>query len=200
MLELNKDNFEKELKENKILILDAWAIWCSPCKATSPIFEELSKEIKNVKAGEEAKIIEDAPVIKIVAVILRNALEGNASDIHIEPMDSTIRVRFRIDGVLQSTLSLPKNLLSAIVTRIKILSEMKIDETRLPQDGRFKIETGEYKISFRVSLIPVYDGEKIVMRLLREEGHTTSLAAWVCAGKLWSGCSAPFVGPAECFS
>ena len=117
------------------------------------------------KTGSLDQITADSPVTRVVAIMVKHAVENKASDIHIEPMDSTIRVRFRIDGVLQSTLSLPKNLLSAIVTRIKILSEMKIDETRLPQDGRFSTYL-DRKIDFRVSSLPTRHGEKIVMRIL----------------------------------
>src|SRR3989338_9091035 len=117
------------------------------------------------KTGSLDQITADSPVTRVVAIMVKHAVENKASDIHIEPMDSTISVRFRIDGVLQSTLSLHKNLLSAIVTRIKILSEMKIDETRLPQDGRFSTYL-DRKIDFRVSSLPTRHGEKIVMRIL----------------------------------
>ncbi|MBI2057697.1 MAG: type II/IV secretion system protein [Candidatus Yanofskybacteria bacterium] len=117
------------------------------------------------KTGSLDQITADSPVTRVVAIMVKHAVENKASDIHIEPLENTIRVRFRIDGVLQSTLSLPKNLLSAIVTRIKILSEMKIDETRLPQDGRFSTYL-DRKIDFRVSSLPTRHGEKIVMRIL----------------------------------
>ena len=117
------------------------------------------------KTGSLEQITADSPVTKVVAIMVKHAVENKASDIHIEPQDGNIRVRFRIDGILQSTLSLPKNLLSAIVTRIKILSEMKIDETRLPQDGRFSTYL-DRKIDFRVSSLPTRHGEKIVMRIL----------------------------------
>lgn len=117
------------------------------------------------KTGTLEQITAESPVTKVVAIVVKHAVENRASDIHIEPFENEIRVRFRIDGILQSTLTLPKNLLAAIVTRIKILSEMKIDETRLPQDGRFSTFL-DRKIDFRVSSLPTRNGEKIVMRIL----------------------------------
>ena len=129
----------------------------------------------NVKVEELAKAAEDLPVIKIVDSLLRHAITQSASDIHIEPAEKEVIVRYRIDGILHDAMTLPKKLQQGIAARIKVLSSLRLDEHRLPQDGRFKLETTEFKISFRISIIPVYDGEKIVMRLLREEGHTTSL-------------------------
>lgn len=127
------------------------------------------------KIEELARAAEDLPVIKIVDSLLRHAITQSASDIHIEPTEKDVIVRYRIDGILHDAMVLPKKLQQGVAARIKVLSNMRLDEHRLPQDGRFKIETNDYKISFRVSLIPVYDGEKIVMRLLKEEGHSTSL-------------------------
>ncbi|MEK7488116.1 MAG: ATPase, T2SS/T4P/T4SS family [Patescibacteria group bacterium] len=127
------------------------------------------------KVEELAKAAEDLPVIKIVDSLLRHAITQSASDIHIEPAEKEVIVRYRIDGILHDAMTLPKKLQQGIAARIKVLSSLRLDEHRLPQDGRFKLETTEFKISFRISIIPVYDGEKIVMRLLREEGHTTSL-------------------------
>lgn len=129
----------------------------------------LSKEIQNVKKGEEAKIVEDAPVIKIVAVILRNALEGNASDIHIEHTGEKVKVRFRVDGALHTTIVLPPNVYSGIVARVKILARLRLDEKRKPQDGSFSAKIDDRKIDFRVSTMPAYYGEKIVMRILDSE-------------------------------
>ena len=128
--------------------------------------ENLSKEIKNIKPGEEAKIVEDAPVIKIVAVILRNALEGNASDIHIEYTGEKVKVRFRVDGILHTTIVLPPNVYGGIVARIKILAKLRLDEKRKPQDGSFSANIDGRKIDFRVSTMPAYYGEKVVMRIL----------------------------------
>ncbi len=121
------------------------------------------------------KAAEDLPVIKIVDTILKYAIDQGASDIHIEPTEKDVIVRYRIDGILHNAMVLPKKLQLGVVARIKVLSNLKLDEHRLPQDGRFKIETEDYKISFRVSLLPVYDGEKIVMRLLREDNSKKTL-------------------------
>ncbi len=135
--------------------------------------ETLSEELENKKDKTEEnvpksidEITAEAPVTKIVAVIIKHAVESRASDIHIEPFDDRVRIRFRIDGILVSTLTLPKNLHSAIITRIKILSDLKIDETRLAQDGRFATSLNDKKIDFRVSTFPTKNGEKIVMRIL----------------------------------
>ena len=121
------------------------------------------------------KAAEDLPIVKIVDTFLKHAILQEASDIHIEPEEKDVIIRFRIDGILHNTMTLPKNVLSGIVARIKILSNLKIDEHRLPQDGRFKIETKDYKVAFRVSIIPVFDGEKIVMRLLDESSKALTL-------------------------
>jgi len=131
--------------------------------------ENLSKEIKDIKKGEESKIVEDAPVIKIVAVILRNAIEGNASDIHIEYTGEKVKVRFRVDGVLHTTIVLPPNVYGGIIARIKILSKLRLDEKRKPQDGSFSANIDGHKIDFRVSTMPAYYGEKVVMRILDSE-------------------------------
>ena len=131
--------------------------------------ENLSKEIKNIKGGAEAKIVEDAPVIKIVAVILRNAIEGGASDIHIEYTGEKVKVRFRVDGVLHTTIVLPPNIHDGIVARVKILAKLRLDEKRKPQDGSFSANIDERKIDFRVSTMPAYYGEKVVMRILDSE-------------------------------
>lgn len=133
------------------------------------------EEMAPQEGKELKKAAEDLPVIKIVDTLLRHAITQDASDIHIEPTDKDVVVRYRIDGILHDAMVLPKNLQQGIIARIKVLSNLKLDEHRLPQDGRFKIEAAEYQISFRVSLLPVYDGEKIVMRLLREEAHKYSL-------------------------
>lgn len=121
------------------------------------------------------KAAEDLPIIKITETILKHAILQDASDIHIEPTEKQVIIRYRIDGILHDVLTLPRKVLAGIVARIKILSSLKIDEHRLPQDGRFKMETGDYKVSFRVSTLPVFDGEKIVMRLLDESGHGLGL-------------------------
>ncbi len=128
--------------------------------------ENLNKEINNLKSGEEKKIVEDAPVIKIVAVILRNAIEGNASDIHIEHTGEKVKVRFRVDGTLYTSIILPTNVYNGVVARVKILAKLRLDEKRKPQDGSFSANIDEHKIDFRVSTMPAYYGEKVVIRIL----------------------------------
>lgn len=119
-----------------------------------------------VKKTQVALAGEEAPIIKIVDVILSNAINAHASDIHIEPSENDVRVRYRIDGILHTSLRLPRNVLSAIVSRVKILSNLKIEEQRLPQDGRFHAEFGKESVDLRVSTLPLMHGEKIVMRIL----------------------------------
>jgi len=116
--------------------------------------------------GEAEKIAKEAPIIKMVAVIIKYAVEGRASDIHVEPTKDNLRVRFRVDGVLHAALSLPLNIAPAVVTRIKILSNLRIDETRVPQDGRFHTKVGLKDIDFRISTFPTSLGEKVAMRVL----------------------------------
>ncbi len=116
--------------------------------------------------AKDTLIIEDAPVVKIVATIVRYAVEGNASDVHIEAMRESVRVRFRVDGSLFTSLVLPNKVHDAVVARIKVLSNMKLDEKRKPQDGRFSARIESRKIDFRVSTFPSYYGEKVVMRIL----------------------------------
>lgn len=123
------------------------------------------EENEITETGAEA-ITEDAPVTKIVATVLRHATEQRASDIHIEPMVDQSRVRFRIDGVLITNITLPAKVHSAVVARIKVLSNMRLDEKRKPQDGRFSARVSGNKVDFRVSTFPTYYGEKVVMRIL----------------------------------
>jgi len=128
-------------------------------------------DLKNKSGSKKnvTQIIEDAPVTKIVATILKYSVEGNASDVHIEPMRDKVRIRFRVDGELNTSLILPGKVLSAVVARIKILSNMKLDEKRKPQDGRFSAKVEGRKIDFRVSTFPTYYGEKVVIRILDQE-------------------------------
>lgn len=121
------------------------------------------------------KLAEDVPVVRIVDTLLKHAILQDASDIHIEPMETQVLVRYRIDGLLRDAMVLPKNVAGGITARIKVLSNLKLDEKRMPQDGRFKIDMNGEKVSFRVSTLPVYYGEKTVMRLLRESGGGFSL-------------------------
>ena len=144
-------------------------------KALSELETELSagpKQEEEYIEGQqegETRIIEDAPVTKIVATILHYATEGNASDIHVEPMADKVRVRFRVDGALMTSLILPLKVHQAVAARVKILSNMRLDERRKPQDGRFSATIDKRKVDFRVSTFPTYYGEKIVMRILDSE-------------------------------
>ncbi|MES2966497.1 MAG: GspE/PulE family protein, partial [Patescibacteria group bacterium] len=121
------------------------------------------------------KMAEDLPVVRIVDTLLRHAIIQGASDIHIEPMEEEVLVRYRIDGILNDAMKLPKIASGTIVARLKVLSNLKLDQKRLPQDGRFKMEMDGQKVAFRVSMLPVYYGEKVVMRLLRENRSGFSL-------------------------
>ena len=123
---------------------------------------------ENVSEEDLKKMAEDLPVVRIVDTLLRHAIIQGASDIHIEPMENELLVRYRIDGILHDAMTLPRHASPTIAARIKVLSNLKLDEKRLPQDGRFKMDMEGQKVSFRVSVLPIFYGEKIVMRLLRE--------------------------------
>ncbi|MFA6526000.1 MAG: GspE/PulE family protein [Candidatus Buchananbacteria bacterium] len=129
--------------------------------------EEKPENLKN--------LAQDLPVVRIVDTLLEYAILEKASDIHIEPTDQEVTVRYRIDGILRKVMTLPKSAHAGITARIKILSNLKLDEHRLPQDGRFKIKTPDYQVSFRVSIIPAFDGEKTVMRLLPDTAQQMTL-------------------------
>ncbi len=136
-------------------------------KTTQSDIDETSKDLK--------ELAHDLPVIRIVDTLLEYAIFEGASDIHIEPSEKEVLVRYRIDGILKDVMTLPKNAQQGIIARVKILANLKLDEHRLPQDGRFKIKTEQYKVAFRVSIIPIFDGEKIVMRLLNESSQILTL-------------------------
>lgn len=143
--------------------------------------KELPSGLRAVKqrvSGEEKdlrKVAQEMPVIKIVDILLKHAILESASDIHIEPQEKEVIVRYRIDGILRETMVLPKQILLGVVARIKVLANLKLDEHRLPQDGRFKIKSRDYKYSLRVSVLPISEGEKVVMRLLEETASALTL-------------------------
>ncbi|MEK7534563.1 MAG: ATPase, T2SS/T4P/T4SS family [Patescibacteria group bacterium] len=137
--------------------------------------DEIGKRVRTVSINQIPEIIKEAPVAKIVSTILEYAVTSRASDVHIEPEEDRIRVRYRIDGILYDKLSLPKRVHDAVVSRIKILSEMKIDEHRIPQDGRFNFKIMDREVDLRISVLPTVHGEKIVMRLLRKTGGVPGL-------------------------
>jgi len=130
------------------------------------------------QSGEDLKkMAEDLPVVRIVDTLLKHAILQDASDIHIEPMEKQLLVRYRIDGILHDAMVLPRGASQGLTARIKVLSKLKLDEKRLPQDGRFKIETEGQKVSFRVSVLPTHYGEKTVMRLLKDSATGFTLEA-----------------------
>lgn len=148
-------------------------------EALETLETEIQFEEKEEEDSEESieHIKEDAPVTKIVATILRYAVDGYASDIHIEPSEERVQVRFRVDGVLKRSLELPKKVHLAVVARIKILASLRLDEKRKPQDGRFSATIDKRKIDFRVSLLPTNFGEKVVMRILDTDKGVSTLEA-----------------------
>jgi type IV pilus assembly protein PilB len=168
----------------------ALGAYTSSSFSISQALKSISKEEKDGekpqekdKKKDDASLLREAPVAKIVEVILRNAIDGAASDIHIEPLENSVRVRYRLDGILHNSLDLPKNVGPAVVSRIKILSNLKIDEKRKPQDGRFRIIEKGKQIDLRVSSLPVSMGEKIVMRVLDKEKGLIDLENQGVAGR-----------------
>lgn len=143
-------------------------------KELGEIINDQSEDQKNEVVREE-DVAENSPIAKTVNLLLEYAIRSNASDIHIEPRENYIQMRYRIDGVLKETNQLPKNIANALVSRIKILANLKIDERRVPQDGRIKIKLGGRKFAFRVSTLPITDGEKVVMRVLNESSEALPL-------------------------
>src|SRR3989338_8812581 len=143
-------------------------------------FEEETKDENLILTQTERDLTkgllsEDAPIAKIVDVIVKHGVDGRASDIHIEPLQDGVRVRFRLDGVLYTSLNLPSSALHAIINRVKILTKMKIDETRIPQDGRFHARVGTKEIDFRVSTLPTPYGEKVAIRILDPDAVVKTL-------------------------
>lgn len=138
-------------------------------KQSSDVLKKIITPDQNGPKKGEEKIVEEAPIIKIVAVILNHATEGNASDIHIENTGEQVKVRFRVDGILHTSLILPESVYAGIVARIKILSKIRLDEKRMPQDGGFSAKIAGRKVDFRVSTLPAYYGEKVVIRILDSE-------------------------------
>ncbi|MDP3983032.1 MAG: GspE/PulE family protein, partial [bacterium] len=137
-------------------------------ESTLPEEEQSTKDIAQ-------EMIRQAPISKIVTTLLEYAVQARASDVHAEPLEDRTRIRYRIDGILHERLILPLSVHSALVSRIKILSSMKIDERRIPQDGRFNFKTGDKEVDLRVSTLPTVNGEKVVMRLLKKSGGVPAL-------------------------
>jgi len=141
---------------------------------TKVISEDIEAESEQVEVSEE-DVAEDSPIAQTVTLLIEYAIKSGASDIHIEPREEYVQIRYRIDGVLQEADKLPKKVQAALASRIKILSNLKIDERRIPQDGRFKISQAGKMFALRVSTLPIADGEKIVMRILDETNKALSM-------------------------
>ena len=141
--------------------------------------EEIDEEVDDIK---EEDLAEDSPIAQTVNLVIEYAVKAGASDIHIEPREDHVTVRYRIDGMLREANKLPKKVLNALVSRIKILSNLKIDERRSPQDGRFKVQVSDQLFALRVSTLPVMDGEKVVMRILNESAGAITLEELGCWG------------------
>jgi len=135
-----------------------------------------SQEKKIIDAAELGRVIKEAPIAKIVLTILEFAVKGRATDVHLEPMEDKTRVRYRIDGILHEKLILPRSVHEAVVSRIKILAGLKIDERRIPQDGRFTVKVDDQVVDLRVSTLPGVHGEKVVLRLLKKSTRVPTLS------------------------
>ncbi len=166
------------LKPNILEAINQYYRQSLSTQVTAALKESDKEEIEGKVLDVEkiGKIIREAPIAKIVSTLLDFAIKAKASDIHIEPHEEKTRIRYRIDGILHEKLVLPRSVHEAVVSRIKILSRMRIDEKRLPQDGRFSFRSGVEEVDLRVSSLPSVHGEKIVMRLLKKTGGVPSLA------------------------
>lgn len=142
---------------------------------TEALRESTDSGVKTINSTQISNIIKEAPIAKIVSTILEYAIKSRASDVHIEPQETRTRVRYRIDGILNEKLALPRNVHDAVTSRIKILSDLKLDERRIPQDGRFNFKMGDEEVDLRVSTLPTVHGEKVVMRLLKKTGGIPDL-------------------------
>ncbi len=177
------DFIEKEIGKTKTYISPRDNILAALQNYRGDVDKELSEVIdiqrEDNTANEnlsEADVAENSPIAQTINLLLEYAIRSNASDIHIEPREEFVQVRYRIDGVLKEVNRLPRNVHRALVSRIKILSNLKIDESRVPQDGRFKVRVAGKQYALRVSTLPITDGEKVVMRILDESNQAVSLA------------------------
>ncbi|MFI5212417.1 MAG: GspE/PulE family protein [Candidatus Saccharimonadales bacterium] len=174
---------QKEIGENtKIFIATRNNILACLENYRGDVNEELNEviDIQRESSGDtqsvaDDDIAEDSPIAQTINLLLEYAIRSNASDIHIEPREEFIQIRYRIDGVLKEVNRLPRNVIGALTSRIKILSNLKIDERRVPQDGRFKIKVAGKQYALRVSTLPIADGEKVVMRILDESNQAVTL-------------------------
>ena len=164
----NSEGFENIIAEQYSRSLGLAPEISSAVEEASGEVTKIQERIVNIDTAEQT--IRDAPVARVVSTVLEYSVKAKASDIHIEPQEDRTRVRYRIDGILSERLSVPKNIHSALISRIKILSHLKLDERRKAQDGRFKIEYAGKRIDLRVSIVPTVYGEKVVIRLLKDQG------------------------------
>lgn len=171
----NKEVLEFIKKKTELEIEVYYANKESILNALKKIKEWNENLAKNTADYLKKEIDIGESIIKTFDLIIKNAIKTNASDIHIEPQEKNLIVRYRIDGILKDAATFPKEIGPALIARIKVLSNLKLDEHRLPQDGRFKLEIDNKKYSFRVSTIPIFDGEKAAIRILEEEGKDYSL-------------------------
>ncbi len=178
------DFLEKQLGNNiEIYIAPTSEILAALDQYRSGLDSEINQAIKDSSDAakkeqsdiNQDEIAEDGPIAKTVNIVLEYAVKSRASDIHIEPRENIVQIRYRIDGVLRESMTLPRQIQMAVVSRIKILSNLKIDEHRIPQDGRFKVAVGSKTVAIRVSTLPVMDGEKVVMRILDESARAATL-------------------------
>ena len=177
------DFIEKQIGENtKIYIAPHANILAALENYRGDVNEELKEVIESQsdhtqekQASAQEEIDEDSPIAQTVNLLLEYAIRSNASDIHIEPREDFVQIRYRIDGVLHEVNRLPVNVLGALISRVKILANLKIDERRVPQDGRFKVKVAATQYALRVSTLPIADGEKIVMRILDESNQAITL-------------------------
>lgn len=177
------DFIQKQIGENsKLYIATRSNILACLENYRGDVNQELNQviDVQREDGGEnqtitEADLAEDSPIAQTVNLLLEYAIRSNASDVHIEPREDYVQVRYRIDGVLKEVNRLPRNVINALISRIKILSNLKIDERRVPQDGRFKIKVAGKQYALRVSTLPIVDGEKVVMRILDESNQAVTL-------------------------
>lgn len=160
-------------KENVLEVLENYRDGVA--QELSEVIAEQEEDTEKLDSVSEEEIAEDSPVAQTVNLILEFAIRANASDIHIEPREDYLQVRCRIDGVLKEANRLPRTVMNALISRIKILSNLKIDERRVPQDGRFKVTVAGKKYALRVSTLPISEGEKVVMRILDETNKALTL-------------------------
>ena len=152
-------------------------------KKLNAVIDVQREDTSHLQLISEQDIAEDSPIAQTVNLLLEYAIRSHASDVHIEPREEFVQIRYRVDGILKEVNRLPRNVLGALISRIKILANLKIDESRVPQDGRFKIKVGGKQYALRVSSLPIADGEKVVMRILDESNDAVSLESLGYWGK-----------------